>query len=98
MATATRKVSAAGHLSCPGCRIRVRASAPEIDLLGGRCPLCGATLRAVSSASGVMGFRSFDLDALSEKEPSGPPPAPGKPVDLVARRGAVSITVDASII
>jgi C4-type Zn-finger protein len=90
MATATKKVSAADHLSCPGCRIRVRASAPEIDLLEGRCPICGATLRAVSSASGVMGFRSFDLDALSEQEPSGPPPTLAQPVDLVARREAAS--------
>jgi hypothetical protein len=78
----------ARHLSCPGCRIRVRASAPEIGLLEGRCPICGAPLRAVSSTSGVMGFRSFDLDALSELEPSDPPPTPGQPVDLVARREA----------
>jgi hypothetical protein len=76
------------HLSCPGCRIRVRASAPEIDLLEGSCPICGATLRPVSSALGVMGFRSFDLDAFSEQESSGPPPEPGRPVDLVVRREA----------
>jgi len=76
------------HLSCPGCRIRVRASAPDIDLLEGGCPICGAKLRAVSSASGVMGFRSFDLDALSEQESSGPPPTPGRPVDLAVRREA----------
>ena len=77
------------HLSCPRCRIRVRASAPEIDLLEGGCPICGATLRQVSSASGVIGLRSFDLDSLSGKESSGPPPTPGQPVDLVARREAV---------
>jgi hypothetical protein len=81
------------HLSCPGCRIRVRASAPEIELLEGSCPICGATLTPVSSASGVMGFRSFDLDAFSEQEsgghpPTGPPPTPGQPVDLVVRRKA----------
>jgi hypothetical protein len=76
------------HLSCLGCRIRVRASAPEIDLLQGSCPICGATLRQVSSASGVMGFRSFDLDALSGQGSSSPPPTPGQPVDLVVRREA----------
>jgi len=76
------------HLSCPGCRIRVRASAPEIGLLEGSCPLCGAALRPVSSSSGVLGFRSFDLDALSEQEPGDPPPAPRQPIDLVARREA----------
>jgi hypothetical protein len=75
------------HLSCPGCRIRVRASAPEIDLLEGSCPICGGTLREVS-ASGVIGFRSFELDALSGQESSGPPPTPGQPVDLVVRREA----------
>jgi len=57
-----------GHLSCQACRVRVRANAPEIALLEGRCPICGATLGRASSASGVMGFRSFDLDALSEQE------------------------------
>jgi hypothetical protein len=36
----------------------------------------------------VIGFRSFDLDALSELGPSDPPRAPGQPVDLVARREA----------
>ena len=77
-----------GHLSCPGCRIRIRADAPEIALLEGGCPICGATLTPVSSASGVMGFRSFDLEAFSEQESSGPPPTPGQPVDLAVRREA----------
>jgi hypothetical protein len=74
------------HLSCPACRIRVRASAPEIGLLEGGCPICGAALTRVSSSSGVLGFRAFDLDALSEQESSDSPPVPGKTVDLVARR------------
>jgi hypothetical protein len=77
-----------GHLSCPGCRIRVLASAPEIDLLEGDCPICGGPLRAVPSASGVVGFRSFDLDALSRQGSSRPPPTLGQPVDLTARREA----------
>ena len=76
------------HLSCQGCRIRVRASAPEIELLEGSCPICGAKLRAVPFPSGVMGFRSFDLDALSEQGSSDRPPTPAQPVDLVARREA----------
>jgi hypothetical protein len=78
----------ARHLSCQSCRIRVRASAPEIELLEGRCPICGAKLNAVPFPSGVMGFRSFDLDALSDQAPSDRPPAPGQPIDLVARRRA----------
>jgi hypothetical protein len=76
------------HLSCQGCRIRVRANAPEIELLEGGCPICGAKLRAVPFPSGVMGFRSFDLDVLSEQESSNRPPPPAQPVDLVARRQA----------
>jgi len=74
------------HLSCQGCRIRVRASAPEIELLEGSCPICGAKLRAVPFPSGVMGFRSFDLNELSEQVASDRPPA--EPGDLVARREA----------
>lgn len=76
------------HLSCHGCRIRVRASGPEIELLEGGCPICGAKLRAVPFASGVMGFRSFDLEALSQQGSSDQPPTPAQPVDLVARREA----------
>jgi hypothetical protein len=82
------------HLSCPGCRIRVRASAPELDLLEGSCPICGVTLRAVSSASDVVGFRSFDLEALSDQELDHRPSAPGNPVDFVARRKAASVRDD----
>jgi hypothetical protein len=77
-----------GNLSCPDCRIRVRARAPEIALLEGRCPICGATLEVVSSASSLIGFRSFDLDELSGQDGSGPPPSPPEPVDLLARREA----------
>ena len=59
------------HHSCPGCRIRVLANAPEIDLLEGSCPICGAVLMPISSALGVMGLRLFDLDALSGEGLSG---------------------------
>jgi hypothetical protein len=76
------------HLSCPTCRIRVRATDPQIALLGNRCPICGATLGSVSSAADVMGFRSFDLDEFSEQEPHDQPNPPGNPADLVPRREA----------
>lgn len=76
------------HLSCEGCQIRVRASAPEIGLLEGRCPICGERLRAVPFPSGVVGFRSFDLDVLSDHASSDRPPAPAQPIDLAARREA----------
>ena len=76
------------HLSCQDCRIRVRASAPGIALLEGSCPICGAKLTAVPFPSGVIGFRSFDLDVLAEGWSSDRPPAPAEPVDLLARREA----------
>jgi hypothetical protein len=69
------------HLTCRGCRIRVLANAPEIDLLEGSCPICGATLTPVSSAQGAMGFRWFDLDALSDGGLSGAPRTVGRPAD-----------------
>jgi hypothetical protein len=78
------------HLSCAACRIRVRANDPEIALLEDRCPICEATLIPVSAASEVMGFRCFDLDALSEQEPLDRLGPPGNPADLVSRREAVS--------
>jgi hypothetical protein len=68
------------HLSCQHCRIRVLADAPEIDLLEGGCPICGAALGPVTSARGVMGFRRFDLDALSDGALSAAPRALGRPV------------------
>jgi hypothetical protein len=76
------------YLSCPGCHIRVRRSAPEIDLLEGMCPICGAGLRSASSTSGVMGFRLFDLGPLSDGWPSGAPRAVGRPAGFMAHRGA----------
>ena len=46
----------------------------------------------VSSAAGVFGLRSFDLDALSEP---GDQPSPSvNPVDLTVRRSAASARVD----
>jgi len=77
------------NLSCPDCRVRVRARAKDIALLEGNCPICGATLR-FSSASEALGLRLFDLDALSEQDGSSPPASPGTPVDLVARHAAAS--------
>jgi hypothetical protein len=80
------------HLSCAACRVRLRASAPEIAVLEGRCPICGATLTPVSSAAGVVGLRSFDLDALSQSDDQRGPP--GNPVDLATRRSAASASDD----
>jgi hypothetical protein len=65
------------HLSCPGCRIRVRANVPEIELLEGMCPICDTRLQLASFASGVMGFRLFDLGPLSDRGLSGAPHAGG---------------------
>jgi hypothetical protein len=76
----------ARHLSCPPCHIRVRADAPEIALLEGRCPVCGAVLKQVSSAADVVGFRSFDLDALCEQEADEQANPPVSPADFVSRR------------
>jgi hypothetical protein len=76
------------HLGCRVCRIRVRSSAYGYDLLEGGCPICGAKLTPVSSAAGVIGFRLFDFDVLSEQELSGPPPTLGQIVNLVGGREA----------
>lgn len=78
----------ARHLYCADCRLRVLASAPEIDLLEGRCPLCEATLSGATLAAGVVGFQSFDLCVLSDRESRDLPP--GRPADLAARRHAAS--------
>jgi len=83
------------HLSCSACRIRVRANAPEIGLLEGHCPICGAALNPATSSFDVLGFRSFDLDALCEQGSSDPPPRPAQPLDLVARRWAAPAQDDA---
>jgi hypothetical protein len=80
-----------GHLSCPACRIRVRANAPEIALLEDCCPLCGAALGTGLPAAGVIGFRYFDLDELAGQEPDGHADRSGYPVDLVAHREAARI-------
>jgi hypothetical protein len=58
------------HLSCVACRIRLHATAPEIDLLEGMCPICEARLKLASSVADVTGFRLFDLAVLSEREPA----------------------------
>lgn len=76
------------HLGCAGCRIRVRAGEPAIDLLEGCCPICGEPLIPAASASGVLGFRAFAMDALSEPQSSDRPDATPQPLDLVARRDA----------
>lgn len=82
---------ASRHLSCPACRIRVRANAPEIALLEDRCPLCGAPLGTVSPAAGVIGFRYFDLDELAEQKSDDQADRSGYPVDLAAHRQATPV-------
>lgn len=78
------------HLSCPTCRIRVRANAPAIAVLENRCPLCGAALTVVSSAADVIGFRCFDLGELSEHESSDRAHPSAHPEDRFAVRKAAS--------
>ncbi len=70
------------HLGCRACRIRVRASAPGVALLEGRCPICAAPLSPVSAAEEVVGFRLFDLDPFSEKESHGKRSSHLNPPDL----------------
>ncbi len=54
-------MSASRHLSCAACRVRLRASAPEVDLLDGMCPLCGEPLKPAASVADVLGFGLFDV-------------------------------------
>lgn len=73
------------HVSCAVCRIRLRATAPEIELLDGLCPICGVPLQPATAAS-VLGFRSFDWGDDADQragEPSDPAPPP---TDMVTRR------------
>ncbi len=79
------------HLGCAACRIRLHATAPEIDLLEGMCPVCGMKMKLASSVSDLTGFRLFDLSPLSDQEPRERANMLGRPVDPVARReGAVA--------
>jgi hypothetical protein len=73
------------HLGCVACRIRLHATAPEIELLEGMCPVCGARLKLASCVSDLMGCRLFDLSVLSDQESSEQANVLGRPVDLVAR-------------
>src|SRR5690242_16312227 len=88
-ARAGGSLMASRHLSCQDCRIRLPATAPEIALLDGRCPMCGANLTPVPLAAGVVGFRSFDLDVLSGQAAGDRLAAPVPPTDLAARREAL---------
>jgi hypothetical protein len=74
------------HVSCAACRIRLRAGAPEIELLEGLCPICGLTLQHASDAASVLGFRSFEWgDDTGQRAGEALDPAP-PPTDLVTRR------------
>jgi hypothetical protein len=83
-------MAAARHLSCPACRIRVSANARAIAVLENRCPLCGAELEAACSAAAVIGFRSFDLDVLSEQRSNVDADRLGSPNALLPSRKAAS--------
>jgi hypothetical protein len=81
--------------SCLRCRMRLHASAPELDLLLGMCPICGMSLGRASSGSGVMGFQLFGPRCARDQESSAPPSAVRRPVDLEARRAAAQEDLDA---
>jgi hypothetical protein len=85
------------QLNCVACRIWVRGTAAEVDLLEGMCPICGARLGSAGCASDVRGFRCLDLGARSEQESSEAPNAVGRPVDLVARREAAAARDDLDV-
>jgi hypothetical protein len=77
-----------GHLSCPACRIRLRADSPAIDLLEKRCPICGATLREAASASELVGFRSLEPSALFGRELDDHRGSTADPAEFLSRRQA----------
>jgi hypothetical protein len=76
------------HLSCAACLIRLRADSPAIAVLEDRCPICGAALTAVTSASEIVGYRSFDLDVLSGGGSDDLPDSLVPPVDLLSHMQA----------
>ena len=90
-ASAQGRVMSPRHLGCVACRIRLHATAPEVGLLEGMCPVCGARLKLASSVLDLMGFRLFDLSVLSDQESSEQANVLGRPVDLVARREPVAV-------
>ena len=63
------------QLGCDSCRIRLPASSPEVDLLGGMCPLCGAPLEPAARVADVLGYGLFDVGL-------------GLPSDLESRRAS----------
>jgi hypothetical protein len=67
----------------------VLASAPEIGLLEGRCPVCGLPLTPASAAEAV-GLQSFDLSALSDLGSGDGSGGPGEPAD----RGVAALTAE----
>ena len=84
----------APHLGCTTCRIRVRAAAPEIELLEGRCPVCEGPLRPGLSGSAVLGFRCIDLTVLCSQEADDQSRPGGSVADLASRGTAASARSD----
>lgn len=83
------------HLACAACRIRVPASAPEVHLLDGMCPACGAALEAVASGADVLGFRVFDWSMVIGESWNEQSHLAAAPVDLQARRERLAAPIGA---
>ncbi|MHB8490929.1 MAG: hypothetical protein ACYDA6_01770 [Solirubrobacteraceae bacterium] len=82
----------ARYLGCTACRIRLRATAPEVALLDGLCPICNATLEPAASVGEVLGFRPFELEGTLDGDgvSATPPAASGGLIDLGAHRKSPS--------
>ena len=69
------RIASSGHLGCAACRIRIRANAPEVDLLDGMCPICNARLQPAGRVADLLGFGLFDvgLGSASDRQFQTPP-------------------------
>jgi hypothetical protein len=79
----------ARHLSCEGGRIRARAHAADVELLHGRCPVCGEGAIELVPV-GFVGSRSPDLEVLAEGPGDRLPPVPAQSLKLAANRATAS--------
>ena len=60
-----REKSVMPHFSCPPCKIRLHAQAPDPDRP--ECPQCGAELDRVGNLSQLVGYRAVTLDAGADR-------------------------------
>jgi hypothetical protein len=51
------------HWKCVTCRIRLRVGGTPAELVGARCPECGAQLEPESEVSALIGYRMISLPA-----------------------------------